>query len=69
MNRQAPADRFWSKVDKRGPDECWPWKAAVRKKSQGYGAFWFQGRHQPASRMALVFSGTNVPADMVACHN
>lgn len=20
------AERFWSKVDRRGPDECWPWQ-------------------------------------------
>lgn len=29
------ADRFWPKVDRRGPDECWPWKAARR--AAGYG--------------------------------
>lgn len=27
--------RFWSKVDRRGPDECWPWQAAADRK--GYG--------------------------------
>ena len=21
--------RFWPKVDKRGPDECWPWLAGA----------------------------------------
>jgi hypothetical protein len=29
--------RFWSKVDIRGPDECWPW-LAYRDKN-GYGTF------------------------------
>lgn len=29
--------RFWAKVDKRGPDECWPWLAS--KRGRGYGAF------------------------------
>lgn len=28
------ADRFWSKVDRRGPDECWFWTAAS---THGYG--------------------------------
>lgn len=27
--------RFWQKVDKRGPDECWDWTASTR--SAGYG--------------------------------
>lgn len=29
--------RFWEKVDKRGPDECWPWRAC--KDEKGYGHF------------------------------
>lgn len=31
------AERFWAKVDKRGPDECWPWTAGTSP--QGYGGF------------------------------
>jgi hypothetical protein len=27
-------DKFWEKVDKRGPDECWPWIGGLQK---GYG--------------------------------
>ena len=29
--------RFWSKVDIRGPDECWEWQAA--RTNNGYGRF------------------------------
>ena len=29
--------RFWSKVDIRGPNECWPWTA--NRHSRGYGLF------------------------------
>lgn len=32
--------RYWDKVDKRGPDECWPWKAQI---SGGHGRFKFPG--------------------------
>lgn len=31
------ADRFWSKVDKRGPGDCWNWTAYVMR--NGYGHF------------------------------
>ena len=43
--------RFWSKVEQRGADECWPWKASVS--SQGYGKFYFGGRMDHAHRVAL----------------
>jgi len=32
----ALVERFWSKVDRRGPDECWQWLASLRK---SYGQF------------------------------
>ena len=28
-------ERYWAKVDKRGPNDCWPWLAAVT--AEGYG--------------------------------
>lgn len=28
-------ERIWAKIDQRGPDECWPWLAAVDQ--DGYG--------------------------------
>ncbi len=29
-------ESFWRRVDRRGPDECWPWKIATKN---GYGRF------------------------------
>lgn len=66
--RNAMPDRFWSKVDIRGPNECWPWKAAARKPNEGYGAFYLDGRHQPASRVAAQLSGTNFGPGQQALH-
>gem|GEM_PF-6576504 len=33
------SDRFWSKVDIRGPNDCWEWQA--KRHPRGYGVFWF----------------------------
>lgn len=40
--------RFWSKVDKRGPNECWPWLAHVDQ--DGYGRWRTKTSHEPAAR-------------------
>lgn len=38
------AERFDSKLDRRGPNECWPWLAAINNK--GYGLFGYHdGTH------------------------
>ena len=62
-------ERFWSKVDRRDPGECWPWTAALRGPDvrRGYGAFWFRGRHVAASRMAWALTHGD-PGDGIVCH-
>jgi len=63
-------ERFWSKVDVRGPDECWPWTAGL---SEGYGAFainladgrWVVYR---AHAISLAIAGKDRPGDACACH-
>lgn len=38
QRKSRPAEeRFWEKVDKRTPDECWPFLAAIG--NHGYGVF------------------------------
>jgi|SRR5688572_12669514 len=47
-------DRFWEKVDVRGPDECWEWRAASL--SGGYGSFGYGGGGKIRARGAHRFS-------------
>lgn len=56
MKRISLAERFWSKVDKRGPRECWWWTAG-RRGSTGrtlgtYGGFRVGNRMQLAHNVA-----------------
>lgn len=44
-------ERFWSKVDKRGPDECWPWTGG--KFWDGYGWFSVAGAKKKAHRVSF----------------
>ncbi len=60
MNPGKPANTpevLWSKVDKRGPDECWPWIGFRNK--QGYGRTWINDRGYYAHRViySLVHPG------------
>lgn len=66
--RGTTLQRFWAKVAKRGDDECWPWLAAVRRTDEGYGAFWLDRRHQPASKVAWILTFGAVPNGLVVCH-
>ncbi len=72
-NRKAPVEeRYWAKVDKRGPNECWPWLAAVTK--AGYG-FMRGGTHPDgrqitlrAPKMAYELEYGPVPAGKMVMH-
>lgn len=57
---------FWSKVDVRGPDECWHWKAG--KFSGGYGEFAVKRRPFKAHRIAFYLGIGKDPFPLFACH-
>lgn len=42
--RKPLAERFWKQVDRRAPDECWPWTAKSR--ITGYGVIGRGGRDE-----------------------
>lgn len=52
-------DLYWMKVDKRGPDECWPWTG--RKDKSGYGRFDRKGPRVYAHRIAWTLANGPVP--------
>lgn len=41
MKGLTVAERFWTKVDIQGRDDCWPWTAGRNQK--GYGYFYLPG--------------------------
>jgi len=44
-------ERFWSKVDVGGPDDCWEWQAG--RHADGYGQFKLDGKMQGAHRLVV----------------
>lgn len=58
-------DRFWSKVEKRGDDECWPWHG--RKTRKGYGLFGHAGEVL-AHRRAYRYSIGEIPEGLTLDH-
>jgi hypothetical protein len=66
---QSIEQRFWSHVDRRGPDECWTWTAA--RDHHGYGIFGIGGhdcRMLHANRIAWILTYGPIPAGLFACH-
>jgi hypothetical protein len=43
------AARFWEKVEKRGPDDCWNWQGS---KERGYGRIDVENKHIKAHRLS-----------------
>jgi hypothetical protein len=57
--------RFWSKVDIRGPDDCWEWCAARRHR---YGVFSYLGRPVLSHRLSWELTNGPIPAGLHVCH-
>lgn len=56
----------WERVDRRGPDDCWPWTGAVNR--SGYGAVQWRGKQRNASKAAYESISGEVPDGLMVCH-
>lgn len=48
------SDVLWSKVDKREPDQCWPWKGFLSER--GYGRTWINDKAFYAHRVIFALA-------------
>ncbi len=60
-------DRFWSKIDIKGPDECWEWKGG--KSSAGYGVFEINKKYIGAHRFSYIINNGDIPDHTLVCHS
>lgn len=58
-------ERFWPKVDIRGPDECWPWR--LFRKAGGYGQFRVSPDKPSATASVVAWTLTNGPVAEGLC--
>lgn len=58
-------ERFWSWVERRGPDECWLWTG---NKTHGYGLITIAGRSCRAHRVAYELVNGPIPEGLHVCH-
>jgi hypothetical protein len=61
--------RFWRKVDRRGPDECWLWLAG--KQDHGHGQMWINSlkMNVKAHRISYVLEKGIQPGLLDVLHN
>ncbi len=58
---------FWENVDRRGPEECWPWLGYV-KPSNGHGLTQLDGIPIHASRKAWILTHGPIRGDLCVNH-
>lgn len=61
---QLDTEKFWSRVQRGDPDECWPWSGSKQK--SGYGDLRFQRKLLRAHRVAFILiNGAIAKSDQV----
>lgn len=63
-------ERFWEKVDRAGPDECWEWQASQQE--YGHGLIRVDGEVDRAHRASWMLHNGDIPNGkcvLHSCHN
>jgi len=61
------AERFWGKVDKRDPDDCWLWQGHLT--ASGYGVIVSERQGFLTHRVSWEMAFGTVPAGFLVCHH
>lgn len=61
--------RFWAKVDRRGPDECWPWIAKAVISDLKYGAINVSGIVTGSHRVAYALANGSITDGLHVRHS
>jgi hypothetical protein len=64
----ADIERFWSKVDRRGDDECWLWTGS-KLGGGGHGGFTIRSRKFYAHRISFFMETGSWPGDLCVLHS
>lgn len=64
---ESTEERFWSKVNRRGPEDCWDW-IALTKANGGYGQLMIGGRNIRAHRYAYELLVGPIPDGLTLDH-
>lgn len=59
-------ERFWAQTERRGPDECWPWKGRTR--ATGYGQTSVYGKLVEAHRFSYELLVGRIPIGLEVDH-
>lgn len=65
---ESTISRFWAKVTKRQPEQCWPWKGGLGNK--GYGKIKLEGTRIDVQShvMAFELAHGSLPDGKIVCH-
>lgn len=68
IKKRKPTDeeRFWRRVQKGGPDDCWYWKGYIGP--VGYGNLHFHGKSTNAHRVSYEIANGEIPAGICVLH-
>lgn len=67
LRKKPLAVRFWALVEKRGPNECWPWRGGIDH--DGYGHISEGDRMARAHRVSLELAVGALPPGSVVMHS
>lgn len=70
LERLSLEERFWAKVNKRGPkilsSRCWDWTGSTY--ASGHGQIWVNSRLERAHRVSWKLAGGKIPKGKLLCH-